>query len=170
MYTCLRGGNSSISEKLRLGLAPACRFCAIIGSTLIFGASTSGASTSGSTSAAEDMVADGAEDGPENDSTENVSMAASEALMTGAAKSRLGVMSPALAELAALPLHPATAAAALVAGGSVISLLRACGGVDAGGDTLAGAAGLTQGFGCSVAAGAATFTGGALAAGAVFSG
>src|SRR5271166_5166624 len=117
-YTCLRGGNSSISEKLRVALTLAWRFSDIIGSRLILGASTFGASTSGSTTAADDIVADGLEDGPEDDSTENVSIEASAeglGLMTGAAKSRLGVMSPALAELAALPPTPAAAAAALFA-------------------------------------------------------
>jgi hypothetical protein len=65
------------------------------------------------------MFEDGPEDGAEKVSTEKASTAASDGLMTGAAKSRFGVMSPALAESAALPLHPAAAAAALAAGGSV---------------------------------------------------
>src|SRR5579872_1056398 len=68
-YTSLRGGNSSISEKLRLAPAPAFGASAIIGSTWIFGASIFGASTSGSIIVAEVMVADGAE----NDWTANVS-------------------------------------------------------------------------------------------------
>src|SRR5580700_2760010 len=92
-YTSLRGGNSSISEKLRLAAAPAFGASAIIGSTLIFGASTSG-----STIAADEMVAGASE----NDSTENVSTEASgEMLRTGAAWSRFGVISP--LELAEFP-------------------------------------------------------------------
>src|SRR5437870_5125670 len=67
-YTSLRGGNSSISEKLRLALAPACRFSSIMGSTCI-----AGASYSGSTVAAVDIVADG----PEGALMENVSGKAS---------------------------------------------------------------------------------------------
>src|ERR1700688_2341146 len=53
MYTVLSGGNSSISEKLRLAASPALGFPDIIGSTLIFGASTSG-----SIIVAEDMLGD----------------------------------------------------------------------------------------------------------------
>src|SRR5580692_4908023 len=146
-YTSLRGGNSSISEKLRLAAAPAFGASAIIGSTLIFGASTSG-----STIAADDMVAGASE----NDSTENVSTEASgEMLRTGAAWSRFGVISPLeLAEFPPLPLPPAAAAFA------------AKGGV---GGFATGAAGLKVGFGC-VTAGDAGFTGGALTAGAGFCG
>src|SRR5580693_424930 len=142
-YTSLRGGSSSISEKLRLALAPAFVPSAIIGSTLIFGASTSG-----SIMAADDMVAGALE----KDSTEKVSTEASgEVLMTGAAWSRFGVMSPLeLAEFPPLPVRPA--AAAFAAGGGV-------------GAFAIGAAGLKVGFGC-VTAGDAGFTGGALAAGA----
>src|SRR5580658_2952367 len=59
-----RGGSSSISEKLRVAAAPGFGPSDIMGSTLIFGASTSG-----STMVAEDMFTDD----PENDSTEKVS-------------------------------------------------------------------------------------------------
>src|SRR5580700_7366570 len=130
-YTSLRGGSSSISEKLRLAPAPAFGPSAIIGSTLIFGASTSG-----STIAADDMVAGALE----NDSTEKVSTEASgEVLITGAAWSRFRVMSPLeLAEFPPLPLRPA--AAAFAAGGGV-------------GVFATGAAGLEAGFGCVTAGG-----------------
>src|SRR5580704_6907940 len=73
MCTSFSGGNSSISEKLRLAPAPADRFSAIMGSTWIFGASTSGSITT------DDMVAAGVA----NDSTVNVSTEASEALVAG---------------------------------------------------------------------------------------
>ena len=57
MYTVLSGGNSSISEKLRVAAAPGWGLPDIIGSTLIFGVSTSG-----SIIVAEDMVGDGSAD------------------------------------------------------------------------------------------------------------
>src|SRR5579859_4301042 len=88
-------------------------------------------------------------DGPEGAAMENVSGAASaEVLITGAAASRSGVMSPpALAEFELAALRPAPAAAALAAG----------------------ATGLTTGFGVAAIAGGA-FTTGALTAGAGFGG
>ena len=74
MYTVLSGGNSSISEKLRVAAAPGWGLPDIIGSTLILGVSTSG-----SIIVAEDMVGNGAADA----STEKLSEALEE-LLTGA--------------------------------------------------------------------------------------
>src|ERR1700733_6147365 len=109
MYTVLSGGNSSISEKLRLAAAPTGGFPDIIGSTLIFGASVSG-----SMIVAEDMVGEGVAD-----ASAGKFFDALEELMTGAALSILGTLSP-FANFAVALAAPAAAAAALTGvGGSV---------------------------------------------------
>src|SRR5579871_3479584 len=123
MYTVLSGGNSSISEKLRVAAAPVCGLPDIIGSTLILGVSISG-----SIIVAEDMVGDESADA----STEKLSEALEE-LLTGAA---LSMLSP-LPDFVPALLAPAAAAAAFTAAG--------CGATDD--DTpAAGAAALAAGL------------------------
>ena len=140
MYTVLSGGNSSISEKLRVAAAPGWGLPDIIGSTL-----TLGVSISGSIIVAEDMVADGSADA----STEKLAGALAE-LLTGVA---LSMLSPLLDFIPAL-LAPAAAVAAFAAVGS---------GATDDGTPATGAAALAGGLVCAVAGVGVDF--GTLAAG-----